>query len=1373
MASLQSTTVNGILTVNLSSGTMISSSAMTDMIGWNASYGAYIGSTVGSTTYLYGNGSFYDGTANRTLLHSSNVGTYAFPRSGSWAADLVTSYGFTREHGMQMTGGSEFVVLSKSGQGYLLVDGSYYAAEGGGFYSTNNSSGGTLLGFYADTTTSLNFNTATVKLNSNQILHAGNYGGYSTFSGSVTAGNDVTWSGYNSGNARSVRIGYSGGNYGAIGYGINFTTTTNTHTYAINDNVTRVDLYDGIVVYGAAGGTVGTNVSWTTLLNASRGNTFMQWKGNNVLDASNYNSYAPTLTGTGASGNWAINVTGSAGSVAWSGITSKPTTLDGFGITGGTTTGMISSYTNLTNTDDWTNSPISLRERGLVGNAQSSDIYAPNLNFHWGNYVSNSLWMNTSGHLSWGSYSGTGVPASDGVFKTGNLLISNAIGIGTTNAVYSLHVIGSGAITGQFTVGYGSFAAPGLTVGDNQYGLYASAGNLYYKSASSGVHYWRNIANSANPMTLDNNGNLTITGALSEGGYTAYPDRIYTINLSAQSTANFYPVVLDEPPGEVVWHHRFSIEMASQGGASSFNNHTLVAEVRGQGWSDQQLFYRAFHTYYDSAERSILGIWRGTQSWYGVVVYLRGGQTYYVRTNSRSVTGYTSAVTLNSNATFAIKNSSGTDVSGTSANIQFLLNLITNPSGFYYSDIVVAPNIYAGRFYDNDNSSYYLDPASTSILNTVTTGAITSTVIKGDSGADYPHSFTNTDSGNTHWTNRNNRLLTSNGTNWATDGRDPIMALVTSGNSAATTIANSIGLALHNESQTNNTFSPAITFSNRSNSGSYNTTYAAIIGRKTGQGSDSNWSAGELHFYTMPVGGYINDTPSLIINSAGRIGIGITSPAYKLDVNGTTRLGGIVYDEAVQTDDFNYFNLQPYIESETLSTILNLGGTAPSFITLTDTTSPFSKVMSVSAYGDAALGDYIPVQAGETIYGEVWAYRATGAAGTAGALYCGVMRYDKDKKMIDANSGLNTSPSGYFIASNVTVPSNSTWTKYSGTLTLPTSHTSYSTSDGGPVRYIRPYIIYNYIAGTIPTYIGGWKIRKVELTRDSGVVAINGNIIFPNTSNSGLSTTDGTALLRLDDTYGNIYLLNNAGGFYVDATTHNFRNASSSNLMVINSSGDVTATRYLVGTYVNTTDNVPTSENITYVMAKFGDSYHRSASAAKVAGFISGQSMNINGSSTSCTGNAATATTSSQLGGVAAANYVRNDVDGTDSIDLFRLKTFTKSLTITTSWLDTGISGTDLATGVYAISLYVDNYSVGGGHYAETYAGIISWYSGGTNSNDYDEITLHKSGHAPNTRYINLRTLRQGTPNPLKLQIISSVNTSGASNYIFKFRRMI
>jgi len=164
--------------------------------------------------------------------------------------------------------------------------------------------------------------------------------------------------------------------------------------------------------------------------------------------------------------------------------------------------------------------------------------------------------------------------------------------------------------------------------------------------------------------------------------------------------------------------------------------------------------------------------------------------------------------------------------------------------------------------------------------------------------------------------------------------------------------------------------------------------------------------------------------------------------------------------------------------------------------------------------------------------------------------------------------------------------------------------------------------------------------------------------------------------------------------------------------------------------------------------------------------------QNTTGSSGSCTGNAATATNSTQLGGAAASSYIRNDTDGTAG-NIFSLITVTKSLTLTTSWLDTGISGTsDLAnSGAYIITMNADNYAVGGGQYNETYTGIMYWYAGGTNDAGFDEIVLHKSGHAPNAVYINLRTLRNAS-GVLKLQIISSAATNAASNYIFKFRRI-
>ena len=76
-----------------------------------------------------------------------------FVQSGSWLGDLGSN-GFTRENGLAMTGGAEFVILSKSGQGHVLIDGSYHAYEGGAFYSYQNSSFSSQVGFFADSTSS-------------------------------------------------------------------------------------------------------------------------------------------------------------------------------------------------------------------------------------------------------------------------------------------------------------------------------------------------------------------------------------------------------------------------------------------------------------------------------------------------------------------------------------------------------------------------------------------------------------------------------------------------------------------------------------------------------------------------------------------------------------------------------------------------------------------------------------------------------------------------------------------------------------------------------------------------------------------------------------------------------------------------------------------------------------------------------------------------------------------------------------------------------------------------------------------------------------------------------------------------------------------
>ena len=130
--------------------------------------GFRIQGSTGTTSATFTNGGI--NAVNMTI-----GGSQVWYNSGGWLGDLA-SYGFTRAWGLAMAGGSEFVLLYKSGQGYVLVDGSYYAYEAGGFYSSNNSAGNTLLGFYADGTSSVRFNSALrIGVNNNIYLDY-NYG---------------------------------------------------------------------------------------------------------------------------------------------------------------------------------------------------------------------------------------------------------------------------------------------------------------------------------------------------------------------------------------------------------------------------------------------------------------------------------------------------------------------------------------------------------------------------------------------------------------------------------------------------------------------------------------------------------------------------------------------------------------------------------------------------------------------------------------------------------------------------------------------------------------------------------------------------------------------------------------------------------------------------------------------------------------------------------------------------------------------------------------------------------------------------------------------------------------------------------------------
>jgi len=112
--------------------------------------------------YDSNNTGYYVDPASTSVLNGLTVAGYSLFGSGlstgSWYGDLGSN-GYTRETGLAMTGGSEFVVLSKNGQGSTLVDGAYLAYESAnGFFGSYNSTYGNLTGIQATAA-----NTLTVK----------------------------------------------------------------------------------------------------------------------------------------------------------------------------------------------------------------------------------------------------------------------------------------------------------------------------------------------------------------------------------------------------------------------------------------------------------------------------------------------------------------------------------------------------------------------------------------------------------------------------------------------------------------------------------------------------------------------------------------------------------------------------------------------------------------------------------------------------------------------------------------------------------------------------------------------------------------------------------------------------------------------------------------------------------------------------------------------------------------------------------------------------------------------------------------------------------------------------------------------------------
>ena len=189
--------------------------------------------------------------------------------------------------------------------------------------------------------------------------------------------------------------------------------------------------------------------------------------------------------------------------------------------------------------------------------------------------------------------------------------------------------------------------------------------------------------------------------------------------------------------------------------------------------------------------------------------------------------------------------------------------------------------------------------------------------------------------------------------------------------------------------------------------------------------------------------------------------------------------------------------------------------------------------------------DFIPVQGGEEIYGEL---PVRYISGSGGLVYMGIRRYDKDKKPIAGNDGIT-----YFVVGGNNYTGTG-WNLFTGHTTIPTSHTPYNGSDGGACKYIRVIVLMNYNTGGALREYGPPIIKRTNMHSNVRTDAAmyspvyydsnDTNFYLDPASTSKLNTVDASNFRDRDNT---AYFMNPLSGGKV-AGTWDWTNGTINNL---------------------------------------------------------------------------------------------------------------------------------------------------------------------------------------------------------------------------------